>query len=204
MDGGVDEQLEDRRWEEQQGLLGSENAWFSFILFLCFGYVYPWDSMLIMFLDLYYRQPALTLSPCVTQLIIVKAIFLPDLNDATSSVESFPVFSFPQVFAPPSLLSKRIGQTGICRCHHPLLICFWDYAHWLPEDYCLASRYRGFRCKFPIYSLFFAFLTRIKNLCSLRLHLRRKFWFDPLLLGQRLLDLFCLLLWPMIRACPPF
>ena len=56
--------------------------------------------MLIMFLNLYYRQPALTLSPCVTEAIIAKTILFPGLNDATSAVESFPVFSFPQAFAP--------------------------------------------------------------------------------------------------------
>ena len=51
--------------------------------------------MLIMFVDLYYRQPALTLSPCVTQPIIAEAILLPGLNDATSAAESFLVLSFP-------------------------------------------------------------------------------------------------------------
>ena len=35
------------------------------------------------------------------------------LNDATSTVESFPVFSFPQAFSTPGLLSRRIGQTDL-------------------------------------------------------------------------------------------
>ena len=81
--------------------------------------------MLIMFLDLYYRQPALTLSPCVTQPIIVKAIHLLDLNDATSAVESFSVFSFSQTFAPPTYFRGELDKQ-IYRCHHSifsLLIC---------------------------------------------------------------------------------
>ena len=77
-----------------------------------FGYVRTQELILIMFLDLLSR--ALTLSLLrITQPIIAKAILLLGLNDATSTVESFPVFSFPQAFSTPGLLSRRIGQTDL-------------------------------------------------------------------------------------------
>ena len=46
-----------------------------------------------------------------------KAILLPDLNDASSAVESFPVCSsgFPQAFVPASFRGE--SDKWICRCH---------------------------------------------------------------------------------------
>ena len=103
-------------------------------------------------------SPACTFSPCVTQPVIAKAILFPGLNDATSAVESFPVLflSFPQAFTPPT--SRRIGQMDPPLSSFYILLCwfvYWDHPHWSPEDYCLARPYRGFRCTFPSYSLFF-------------------------------------------------
>ena len=79
--------------------------------------------------------------------------------------------------------SRRIG----CCCHHPLrilylslLICSLKLSSLIarrPDDYCLASRCRGFRCTFSKYSLFSP-LNKI--LCSLRLIPYRKLSFDPL------------------------
>ena len=142
-----------RRQEKQQRLLRSENTCF-FLSFYSSVWICSHSRLDANHVLRPLQSPACTyFVTAACHSIHCKGNSLAQLNDTTTSIE-FSSFFFPWAFASPKQTDLPFSTSSILLCW----FVYWDYhLHWSPEDYCLASLYRGFRCTFPTYSLFFVF-----------------------------------------------